>query len=161
MNYENGNLLFKILYDKIYRKSLYNYINNSDINVPNKTRTFISFNKDNFDYKALKKNEEFISENDDDVYTENIYLLKSQEIFRISLINKYSSFFFLIILCGGLIFQKKSVLVFSGVGLMLNGIAFSRNNSKKNDLTCMQRTSLFHFQDKLIYSLYKTIYNEN
>ena len=160
MNYENGNLLFKILYDKIYRNSLYKYILNSDINVPNKTRTFLSFNKDNFHYKFLKKNEEFIIENDEDIYSENLYLQKTHEIFRYSIINKYSSFIFVIILFGGLLFQKKSLSIFSSIGLLSNIVLYIKIGSRQSELIKLQKTSFSKYQDLLVFGLYKTIYNQ-
>jgi len=160
MNYENTNVLFKLLYDKHYRPSLYKYINNSDINVPNKTRTFISFNKENFHYTPIKKNEELIGNNDDEIFLENLYLFNSHKIYKNTLINKYSTFFFSIALIGSIVFQRKFISFFSAIGLGWNLFLFSKLKINKSDLLQYRDTNLNHFDEKPILKIYRTLYNE-
>ena len=160
-NYENSNILFKSLYDKHYRPYLYNYINNSDINVPNKTRTFISFNKDRFHYDSILKNEDVIDKNkDEEFFIDNLYLINSHKIFKYTLLNKYTTFFFSVSLFGSTIFQKKLLCVVSGVGLACNLALYSKLNVDKSDLLQYRENNLIHYENRTIFNIYRTLYNE-
>jgi hypothetical protein len=160
MNYENTNVLFKLLYDKHYRPFLYKYINNSDINAPNKTRTFISYNRDKFHYLPINKNEELIGKNDDEFFLENLYLYNSHKIYKNTLINKYSTFLFSISLFGSIIFQKKFISLFSAIGLGWNLFLYSKLKINKSDLLQYRDTNLNNYDEKPILKIYRTLYNE-
>jgi hypothetical protein len=79
-NYKDDTILFKLLYDKIYRPELYNFIKKAGEKNLILSRNILQANEEKYEFKALKLNEEMRFD-DDELYSENNFLHKRHNIF--------------------------------------------------------------------------------
>ena len=80
--YKNEGIIWKVLYDKIYRKDLYNLLmkteNEKDLNF---IRNLYYIKSKEYEYAIIKTNESFI-EDDLDFYLENNYLYQTIKYYK-------------------------------------------------------------------------------
>jgi hypothetical protein len=168
--YFDDNILFKILYDKIYRPSFYNFLINSDrekIN-PNVTKNIFKMNEDKLEFQFQKiqqfennllslSNEKF---NDDEIFGENNILLSMNKVFLKERLAKYSSFFFCVLSLFFKFALKKPFatnITFVLISINLGYIYYIRDY-KQNSL----RTETYKFMKKKYdneIEIYKKYYN--
>ena len=89
-NYKEEKILFRVLYDKIYRPELYNFIIKGGRKNLNLARNVFSANEDRYEYDLLKENENFHFD-DDELYSENNYLIKLNKYFILHKLTIYLS----------------------------------------------------------------------
>lgn len=88
--YKEENVIFKILYDKLYRPDLFNLIIRGSMNNLNLTRNLFRMNNTKFKYDQIVNNDK-MNFTDDDLYSENSYLFQIYNIFLVSKITLYLS----------------------------------------------------------------------
>ena len=89
-NYKDEKILFRVLYDKIYRPDLYNFILKGGKKNLNLARNVFSANEDKYEYKLLRENDTFQFE-DDELYSENNYLTKLHKFYLLHKLTIYST----------------------------------------------------------------------
>jgi len=89
-NYKEEKILFRILYDKIYRPELYNFVLKGGTKNINLARNIFTANEEKYEYKLLLTNENF-NFDDDELYSENNYLLNLHKKYLIHKFTIYSS----------------------------------------------------------------------
>jgi hypothetical protein len=89
-NYKDEKILYRIIYDKIYRPDLYNFILKGGKKNLNLARNIYSANEDKYEYKTLKSNESFNFE-DDQLFSENNYITKLHNFYVFHKLTIYSS----------------------------------------------------------------------
>jgi hypothetical protein len=89
-NYKEEKVLFRVLYDKIYRPDLYNFIIKGGQKNLNLARNVFSANEDKYEYSLLKENEN-LQFDDDEIYSENNYLIKLHKYFALHKLTIYFS----------------------------------------------------------------------
>jgi len=159
-NYKEEKIIFKILYDKIYRPELFNLITKGSENNLNLTRNLFNMNEENYEYRIMKNNQD-LQLDDDDLYNENSFLLKLHRTFVIHKITIYLSVPFGI---GSLYFSvinksspkfKGNLSVFGCIALFFINI---RNLYTKEALYNSNLFRLVEKTNKLNYEVYKRFY---
>jgi hypothetical protein len=89
-NYKNEKLLFRVIYDKIYRPELYTFVNTiQNVKEVNMLRNIFTMNETKYDYNLIKENNQLKIE-DDEIYTENNFLRKVHKYYKM-----YSIFYYM------------------------------------------------------------------
>lgn len=104
--YKEEKLIYRIIYDKIYRPELFKIIMNSDKSIKNinMIRNIFQLNEDNFVFEPLRDSSTF-KFTDDELYTENNFVNRIDSYFRkqfisscffipLGLLSLYFRFFF-------------------------------------------------------------------
>src|SRR5690348_1942595 len=90
-NYKSEGLLWRVVYDKVYRPELYKFISSvENIKEINVVRNIFAINENKYEYKQLKENTQ-LDMDDDEVYTENNYLRKVHKYFLMETYSYYST----------------------------------------------------------------------
>jgi hypothetical protein len=133
LNYKEEKITFRIVYDKIYRPELYNFIiKGSEKNI-NLTRNIFTMNEEKYSYELIKKNEEFTFD-DDELYNENSYLRTVHKYFLVQKLTIYTSLPMCFITLYYKFIQNHSIKMFvSLVSLfVLMGVNMNNKNNQKN-----------------------------
>jgi hypothetical protein len=87
-NYKDDTILFKLLYDKIYRPDLYKFIIKAGEKNLILSRNILQANEHKYEFKYLKKNDE-LEFQEDEFYSENNFLQKRHNIFILRKLTLY------------------------------------------------------------------------
>lgn len=131
-NYKEEKLLWRVVYDKIYRPELYNFVNTvKDSKEVNVVRNIFTLNETKYPYKLLKDSAD-LGINDDEIYTENNYLQKLHKYYKMENYAYRASLpLILITSYHGVVNRKKPKFSVSCFFLAIAlGVTFYGNNQK-------------------------------
>lgn len=132
-NYKDEKILFRVIYDKIYRPELYNFILKGGKKNLNLARNIYTANEDRYEFQILKSNDDFKID-DDELYSENNYISKLHKYF---ILHKLSIYLSVPLGCSSIYFKlvKKSSFYFNitilvSVTLLLVSLSNYRTKEK-------------------------------
>lgn len=86
-HYKEQKLLWRVIYDRLYRLDLYEYVLNCEDKNLNIARNIFNINEEKYKYQKI--NEDLFLEEGNDLYTENSLLIKYQKYYTLEKIASY------------------------------------------------------------------------
>jgi hypothetical protein len=155
--YKSEKIVWKVLYDKIYRNDLFSILISADEKESAFLRSLYYVKQENGNFPLLKDNIEL--DNDDlDIFYENNYLLNSHKFY---LIETYSYFLYIPLLAISLFFKfrgaQKKFNFTTFVFISILGLNFFSTKQRRNFYDPKQEKKLIENNEKAI-TVYKKLF---
>jgi hypothetical protein len=140
--YKTEKIIWRVLYDKIYRKDVYDLLmKTQDEKDLNFVRNLYYINTEKAGYPVIKSNDDFIDD-DPEFYLENNYLIQSFKYYKNE---KFSFYIYGPLVLTSIYYKlKKNDIIFTIFTLMFSGVIYSNYSLSK------KRESFYEYNDKKV-----------
>jgi hypothetical protein len=156
--YKSEKMIWKVLYDKIYRKDLFEMLMNAE-NEKDKSflRNIYYVKQDNETFPLIKTNEQ-LNEDDLEVYYENNYLQGSNKLYKFE---TYSYYMYIPLLCLSSYYRiKNNTKIFNLTAFLFMTVLATNFSAfyKRKKFYETSKEKVFEADNQKALSIYKTLF---